>query len=104
MRRAIRDGEADLGSTTALLYGAGVNVPQLIATLDEGAFEQTVATKVKGARNVLACLDPERLRLLVTFGSLIARTGLRGEADYAVANEGLTALTERWKVSHPAAK
>jgi enediyne polyketide synthase len=42
-----------------------------------------VAPKIQGARNVLAAIGPEQLRLFIAFGSIIARTGLPGEADYA---------------------
>lgn len=101
VRVAIREVSESLGPITAVLHGAGANVPQLISSLDETAFLRTLAPKVQGARNVLAAVDPDRLRLFVTFGSLIARTGMRGEADYAVANEWLTNLTERWQEKHP---
>lgn len=98
---AIREVDESLGPITAVLHGAGANVPQLLGSLDETAFLRTLAPKVQGARNVLAAVDPDRLRLFVTFGSLIARTGMRGEADYAVANEWLSNLTERWQQKHP---
>src|SRR6185312_2133078 len=55
---------------------------------------RTLAPKVAGFFHVLAAIDPGRLRLLVTFGSIIARIGLAGEADYAVANEWLARGTE----------
>jgi enediyne polyketide synthase len=42
--------------------------------------------------------------LLVTFSSIIARTGLPGEAHYAVANEWLARLTERFQADHPACR
>jgi enediyne polyketide synthase len=101
VRVAIREVYESMGPITAVLHGAGANVPQLLSSLDETAFLRTLAPKVQGARNVLAAVDPDRLRLFVTFGSLIARTGMRGEADYAVANEWLTNLTERWGKKHP---
>ncbi|MEO7262048.1 MAG: polyketide synthase dehydratase domain-containing protein, partial [Jatrophihabitantaceae bacterium] len=41
------------------------------------------------------------LRLLVTFGSIIGRAGLRGEADYATANDWLTDLTCRVAEDYP---
>src|SRR5262249_32314736 len=50
---------------------------------------------------LLAAVNPEHLRLFVVFGSIIARTGMRGEADYALANEWLTRLTERFQATHP---
>ena len=101
---AIAEAELRLGPVTALLHGAGSNTPQLISALDEEAMQRTLAPKTHGLRNVLAALDPSRLRLLVTFGSIIARAGLRGEADYALANEWLTALTEEFQARHPACR
>ncbi len=91
----------ELGPVTAVLHGAGANHPKLLSSLDEEAFRRTLAPKAAGLRNVLAAVDPGRLRLLVTFGSIIARTGLKGEADYAVANEWLARATERFAAGHP---
>ena len=101
VRAALAEAERKLGPVTAVLHGAGCNTPQLIAELDEAAMRRTLAPKVQGLRNVLAALKPERLRLLVTFGSIIARAGLRGEADYALANEWQTMLTEEFQSRHP---
>ncbi len=93
-----------LGPITAVLHGAGVNVPRPLGSLDEAAFSQTLAPKLQGLRNLLAAVSADRLKLLVTFGSIIARTGLPGEADYGVANEWLTRLTERFQRRHPACR
>jgi hypothetical protein len=38
---------------------------------------------------------------VANFSSIIARIGLRGEADYALANEWLSRLTEEFQSSHP---
>ncbi|HBY80184.1 MAG TPA: beta keto-acyl synthase, partial [Cyanobacteria bacterium UBA11148] len=101
VREAIAQFEAKFGTITAILHGAGTNVPQLLTSLDEKAFQRTLAPKVPGLRNILAAINPHQLRLLITFGSIIARTGLRGEADYALANEWLTQLTERFGQNYP---
>jgi enediyne polyketide synthase len=101
VREAVVQAEAELGSVTAVLHGAGVNTPRVLSALDEETFLRTLAPKVRGARNVLAAVDAERVRLFLTFGSIIARTGMRGEADYAVANEWLTDLTAEWSIKHP---
>jgi enediyne polyketide synthase len=100
IRTAIQQAEAALGPITAVLHGAAANVPQLIGALDAEAFTRTLLPKVTGLENVLAAVNPDRLRLLVSFGSLIARTGLRGEAHYGVANEWLRVMVERWKQQH----
>jgi enediyne polyketide synthase len=42
--------------------------------------------------------------VLITFGSIVARTGLPGEADYGLANEWLAQLTEEWKATHPSCR
>lgn len=96
-RKAIQLAESELGPITALLHGAGINTPRALSSLDEAAFQHTLQPKLQGLRNTMAALNLERLRLLITFGSLIARTGMHGEADYAVANEWLTRLTEQWQ-------
>lgn len=101
VRETVASAESELGGVTAVLHGAGVNTPRLLGVLDEEIFLRTLAPKVGGARNVLAAVDSARLRLFLTFGSVIARTGMRGEADYAVANEWLTDLTADWQLKHP---
>jgi enediyne polyketide synthase len=98
---AICKVEADLGPVTAILHGAARNVPRLIENLNSQAFAETLAPKVRGAQNLLAAINPDRLRLLITFSSIIARTGLPGEAHYGLANQWLTRLTEDWRTTHP---
>jgi len=101
VEKAVREGEEALGPVTAILHGAGANVPKLIPSLDRSAFLETWAPKVDGARNLLAAVDRNRLKLFLAFGSIISRIGLRGEADYAVANEGLARLVERLRAEQP---
>lgn len=100
-REAVREVERDLGPVTCILHGAARNVPCLIENLNPKAFSETLAPKIQGAQNLLAAIDPTRLRLFITFSSIIARTGLPGEAHYGLANEWLTRLTEHWQTAHP---
>ncbi len=100
-RETIREVERDLGPVTAILHGAARNVPCLIENLNSEAFSETLAPKIRGPQNLLAAINPERLRLFITFSSVIARTGLPGEAHYGIANEWLTRLTEHWQTTHP---
>ena len=100
-REAVREVEKDIGPVTAILHGAARNVPCLIENLNSESFSETLAPKVRGAQNLLATINPDRLRLLITFSSVIARTGLPGEAHYGLANEWLTRLTEDWQTAHP---
>jgi len=98
---AVAELEAELGPVTAILHGAGRNVPHLLASLTAEELRATLAPKLDGLANVLAAVDPERLVLLVAFGSIIARTGMEGEAHYATANEWLASRVERFAATHP---
>lgn len=93
-----------LREVTVLLHAAGVNRPALAETLDAETVLELVATKSGGLEHLLAAVDPSRLRLLLTFGSVIARSGLRGEAHYALANEWLANATENFAAQYPACR
>jgi enediyne polyketide synthase len=101
VKNAVERAGHELGEVTAVLHGAGNNVPQLLSRLDEAAFNRALAPKVQGLRNILSAVDADSLRLCVTFGSIIARAGLVGEADYALANEWQTAVLEDFQAAHP---
>jgi enediyne polyketide synthase len=98
---AIGEVSADLGAVTAVLHGAGRNEPAALISLDDDAFSRTLAPKIGGLEAILAAVDPAALKLLVTFGSIIGRAGLRGQADYATANDWLTDMTIRFAASYP---
>lgn len=98
---AVREAVNDLGPVTAVVHGAGTNVPRLLESLSVEDFARTLAPKLDGARHVLAAVDPSRLRFFVAFGSVIARTGLRGEADYGLANEWMSRWVEELQAQRP---
>ncbi len=99
---AVAAGIAELGSpVTGIVHGAGLNSPRAVANLSIANIEATVGPKVNGLMNLLAAIDPNRLKLLAAFGSIIARIGLKGEADYALANEWLSRETEEFQSRHP---
>ncbi|MFI5845720.1 SDR family NAD(P)-dependent oxidoreductase [Catenuloplanes sp. NPDC051500] len=101
VRAAVARLTAELGPVTAVLHGAGRNEPAALTGLDMEQFRRTMAPKVHGLRAVLAAVEPGRLRLLVALGSIIGRSGLRGEAHYATANEWLADLTAEVGREHP---
>jgi enediyne polyketide synthase len=97
---AVASAVAALGPITAVIHGAGANSPRLIESLNAEMFAATLAPKVAGLRNVIAAIDASRLKLLIALGSVIARSGLRGEADYAFANEWLAREVTRFGAAH----
>ncbi|SFT35920.1 enediyne polyketide synthase [Actinopolyspora lacussalsi subsp. righensis] len=94
----------ELGPVTAVLHGAGRNEPAALSNLTEDAFRATLKPKVTGLRTVLSAVDQDRIKLLVTFGSIIGRSGLSGEAHYATANDWMSELTRRFQHEHPRAR
>ncbi|QKV75126.1 type I polyketide synthase [Amycolatopsis sp. Hca4] len=101
---AIARMQAQLGPVTAVLHGAGRNEPAALFSLTEDAFRKTLAPKIGGLNAVLDAVDKSKLKLLVTFGSIIGRAGLRGEAHYATANDWMTELTLRFGREYPQAR
>ncbi|MHC0431258.1 type I polyketide synthase [Streptomyces sp. O3] len=101
VRSAVAELTDRLGPVTALLHGAGRNEPAALTGLGMDTVRATFAPKVDGLRTVLDAVGEDRLKLLVTFGSIIGRAGLRGEAHYATANEWLADLTERVARDNP---
>ncbi|MER7898976.1 type I polyketide synthase [Streptomyces sp. NPDC096046] len=101
VREAIAELQKELGPVTGLLHGAGRNEPGPLRELEPEDFHRTFAPKVDGLRTVLDVVGAGDLKLLVTFGSIIGRAGLRGEAHYATANEWLADLTEEAARTHP---
>ncbi|GIJ70772.1 type I polyketide synthase [Virgisporangium ochraceum] len=95
VRTAVAAVEAEFGRVTAVLHGAGRNEPASLSTLDAQTLRRTLAPKIDGLRAVLDAVDLDSLRLLVTFGSIIGRAGLHGEAHYATANDWLADLTRQ---------
>lgn len=98
---AVMELREALGPITGLLHGAGRNEPGALTALTPEDFDRTFDPKVEGLRTVLDAVGAGDLKLLVTFGSIIGRAGLRGEAHYATANEWLADLTEDVARTHP---
>ena len=93
-----------MGAVTAVLHGAGINNPKQLEELTERDLRTTLEVKVSALRNILRALDENNLRLLLTFGSIIGRTGLQGEGHYGLANEWLRMEVEEWQHQHPACR
>jgi enediyne polyketide synthase len=101
VRFAVAEIRDTLGDVTAVLHGAGRNEPAAVPSLTADDFERTFAPKVDGLDTVLDAVGADRLRLLVTLGSIIGRAGLRGEAHYATANDWLATRTAEVARRHP---
>ncbi|MCP4117293.1 MAG: SDR family oxidoreductase [Desulfobacteraceae bacterium] len=77
------------GKITGLIHGAGVLEDKFITDKSETQFSRVFDTKVRGLENLLKATEGDSLKHLVLFSSIAARTGNRGQVDYAMANEVL---------------
>ncbi len=80
---------ATVGPITGVVHGAGVLADRLIEDKTDDQFDLVFNTKVQGLRALLAATESDQLKLLLLFSSVAARTGNRGQVDYAMANEVL---------------
>jgi enediyne polyketide synthase len=96
--------QSEMGTITAVLHGAGVNHPKQLEEITERDLRATLDVKVIALRNILQALNANKLHLLLTFGSIIGRTGLQGEGHYGLANEWLRLEVEEWQRQHRACR
>ncbi|WP_435623182.1 SDR family NAD(P)-dependent oxidoreductase [Flagellimonas sp.] len=75
----------DIGPVNYLLHGAGTNTPVPFTNLTLEHLGRTLSPKYEGLKNLLNGDYPE-LKAVVTFGSIIEYSGMKGNADYALAN------------------
>ena len=99
--RAVAEIDSTLGTITGVLYGAGANTPALLPDQTVEKWAHTRSMKVEGLEKTLAALSERPLKALITYGSIIAESGLEGECDYALANEELARFTTAYGASHP---
>ena len=86
VRAAVANIIGALGPVTVLIHTSGVNRPARFDSLTDQEYFEHAAPKHRGLQNVIDALDSERLRIVLTYGSVIGRFGLAGEAHYALAN------------------
>ncbi len=82
-------------SVAAVVHCAGLIEGGRVGSLDTTRISRLFEPKVTGLRSVLAALDHRRLRVVVAFGSVLARRPHPGVGAYALANELLRREVER---------
>ena len=80
---------------TAVIHGAGVLEDKLIIDKHIDQFTHVLETKVRGLEALLSASKQDKLKYFVLFSSIAARTGNRGQCDYAMANEILNKTAQK---------
>ncbi|HEY5986982.1 MAG TPA: KR domain-containing protein, partial [Streptosporangiaceae bacterium] len=92
---AVRSLERGLGPVTAVVHAAAPGPAERCARLSESVLRGCLTSQEQRFVAVLAAIAPERLRVLVTFGSITARYGAPGRACEGLAGEMLAELARR---------
>lgn len=87
----------ELGRIDGVVHGAGVVRDRLVGAKTRADFDRVFATKVVPALALERALEPETLRFVLFLSSVAGRFGNVGQADYAAANQVLSALS--WRLS-----
>ena len=86
------------GRVDALVNNAGVTADQLVGRMSEADWDQVLAVNLKGAflcsQALLRAMLKQRDGQIINIASFAARSGPRGQANYAAAKAGLLGLTE----------
>lgn len=81
----------------AIIHAAGINKPSSLNTLNYSDVESCVSVKATSLDILLnEITNISSLKLLIGFGSVIARYGLQGESHYALANEKMCRVIDKF--------
>jgi 3-oxoacyl-(acyl-carrier-protein) synthase len=95
MAAALLRIERRLGPVTAIAVSAGAGVSHPVDELSGQELCAHVAAATTRLEQLLGALRLDRLRLLMTFGSIVSRYGLAGESALALAGGALAQHAER---------
>jgi 3-oxoacyl-[acyl-carrier protein] reductase len=87
-----------LGTVDILVNNAGITRDALVMTMKEDAFDEVIATNLKGAFNMIRHCSPifvkRRSGRIINISSVAGLLGNPGQANYAASKAGLIGLTK----------
>ena len=89
------------GGIHAIIHGAGVIADKRIEEKTSEAFDRVFNTKIDGINALLDATHSDKLKAILLFSSVAARTGNVGQVDYAMANEVLNKIALSEALNRP---
>lgn len=86
---AVKLVERKLGRVTAVLHGAGISRFAEFLKMDVESYMQCFRIKAVGLYELLTAVPPKQLKHLHVISSVLGRTGMMRQADYALSNAWL---------------
>ncbi len=94
----------EVGPVRGIVHGAGLLADCKIWNKDMARFRMVLDTKYAGLNNILSCVDPAQLKLVVSFSSVAGYFGNDGQMDYAAGNEFLDKFGHWFRKKYPDCK
>jgi enediyne polyketide synthase len=93
VQKAVRQIERGLGRISIILHGAGISKFSGFQEMELKNYLRCLRVKASGLYNLLSAVPPKRLKALHVISSVLGRTGMFRQTDYAYANAWLDGAT-----------
>jgi enediyne polyketide synthase len=104
VRQLVDTVAAELGPITAVLHGAGLNLPRQALKVGTDQALAEIGPKLWGCEHLLTALADRPPELVAALTSVIGVLGMPGNAWYAFSNERVDLALRRFASRHPATR
>ena len=91
-KKTIKEIIKNHGKISGILHGAGISNYALFQDMEKSSFDRCLAVKVGSLLDILSVCDTKNLKFVHLISSVLAKTGMRMQADYTFANSWLDYL------------
>lgn len=93
--------EKQLGEISGILHGSGISRYNLFKDMNKDDYDKCLDIKVRGLLSILAICNMKKMRFIHLISSILAKTGMRMQADYCYANGWLDTVGQMINREHP---
>lgn len=104
LKKTLQKAQQKLGFINGLIHGAGNIADKKIQNKTSKDFDSVFQCKVDGLKNILSCLDHQKLEFVLLFSSITSLWGNAGQTDYAAANTVLDKFAHSYHHLYPKSK
>ena len=91
-KKTIKEIIKNHGKISGILHGAGISSYSLFQDMKKSSFDRCLAIKAGSLLDILSVCGTENLKFVHLISSVLAKTGMRMQADYTFANSWLDYL------------
>lgn len=99
-RRLFDDVVKECGKIDVLVADAGITSDSLTVKMADEAFDQVIATNLKGVFNIVRLVGPYMEKQgggsIITVSSIVGEQGNIGQANYAASKAGVIGMSKSW--------